>query len=111
MLHNAVPIGCIGELEAENLRVLLCLLESVRRLCVNGLRLHDRNRKITPVPKEVVQTFLRSPFHLASCDHDATISEALLFAYLVVTPAGSVELREDVPTACVRFGEKSHVER
>src|ERR1035438_5553455 len=89
MLHNAVPIGCIGELEAENLRVLLCLLESVRRLCVNGLRLHDRNRKITPVPKEVVQTFLRSPFHLAAGDHNAAIREAFLFAYLLVIPSGS----------------------
>jgi hypothetical protein len=64
--------------------------------------------KIASVPEEVVQAFLRSPFHLASRDHDATISEALLFAYLVVIPSGSIKLREDVPTTGIRFGEKSH---
>src|ERR1700730_2029135 len=55
VLHNAVAIRRIGELEAENLGVLLRLLESVAGLRVEDLRLHDRYRKIAAVPKEAVQ--------------------------------------------------------
>ena len=108
MLDDAVPVRRIGELEAENLGVLLRLLEAVARACVDGLRLHDRNRKIAPVPEEVVHAFLRSPFHLGAGDHNAAVSEALLFAYLFVGPARRVELGQDVPTTGIRFGEESH---
>jgi hypothetical protein len=84
------------------------LLESVAGLCVDGLRLHDRYRKITSVPEEVVQTFLRAPFHPAAGDNNPAIRKTLLFAYLFVVPARGIKLRQDVPPAGVRFGEKSH---
>ena len=108
MLDDTVPVGRIGELEAEDLRVLLGLLQPVAGLCIDGFCLHDRNRKIAPVPQKVVQTFLRPPFHLAAGDHNPAIGETLLFADLLVIPSRRVELRQDVASARVRFSEKSH---
>ena len=45
---------------------------------------------------------------LAACDHDAAVGERPLLADLVVGPAGRVELRQDVLSAGVGFGENWH---
>ena len=108
MLDDAVPVRRIGELEAEDLRVLLGLLQPVAGLCIDGFCLNHRNRKIAPVPQEVVETLLWPPFHLAAGDHDAAVGETLLFADLLVCPSRRVELRQDVASASVRFGKKGH---
>jgi hypothetical protein len=41
-------------------------------------------------------------------DENSPVGKRLLFTGLVVGPAGSVQLRQDVLAACVRFGEEWH---
>lgn len=89
MLDDAAPIRCIGELEAEDLGVLFRLLKSIPWCAVYRLRLHHRNRKIVPVPKEVVSSLLRPALYLGARHYDATIREALLLADLVVGPTAA----------------------
>jgi hypothetical protein len=109
VFDNATAVGCIGKFKAENLRVLLGLLEPVGRIRVKRLGLYDCDWEIAPVAEKLIQTFLRTPFHLAARDHNTAIGKTFLFAYLIVCPARSIEFRQDVAAAGIGFSEKSHL--
>src|SRR5713226_5352881 len=94
----------VGELETKYLRVLFGLLEAVTGIFVRGLRLYDCNRKIRPIPKEVINAFLRPTYRPIASDNDAAIGNSFLFADTVIIPRRSVEFWEDVLAASVRFG-------
>jgi hypothetical protein len=100
VLDDPASIGGVGELETEDLGVLLGLLQPIARRAVDGLRLHHGDRKIAPVPEQVICTLLRPALHFGARDYDAAISETLLFAYLVVRPVSRVKLRGRTDDKC-----------
>jgi len=51
VLDDAVAVGGVRKLEAQNLRVIFGLLEAVTGLLVGGLGFHDGNGEIAPVSK------------------------------------------------------------
>jgi len=108
-IDDPLAVRGVRELQAEDLRVLLRLLKSVTRMRIDRLGLDYCNRKIAPIPEEVIRALLWSSLHLRSRNDDATIGETLLFAYLLVGPPRSVEFRQDVQTTSVSFGEDWHL--
>ena len=105
VFDDAMAVGGIGELESKDLGILFGLLESVPRMVVDGLCLYNREREVAPVFEEVVGSFLGASCWFVARNHDTAICEAPLFTDLVVVPARSVELRDDVLAASVCFGE------
>jgi hypothetical protein len=61
-----------------------------------------------PITEQLVGTLLRESFHLRSGNHDPTVGEALLLAYLIVGPGCRIKLWQDVSPTSVRFREHGH---
>jgi hypothetical protein len=79
VLNYAVPVRCIGELEAQNLRVFLGLLKPVACGPIGCFCLDDRDGKIPPITQQVVRAFLRPAYGSIAHEHDPAVSEAFLF--------------------------------
>src|SRR3989442_4874135 len=94
MLNDPLTVRRVSEFEAENVGVLLCLLEAVARILVSGLGLHNGDRKIRPVPQEVVRALLRATARLVTGNDDAAVGEGFLLADAVVVPPCRLERRE-----------------
>src|SRR5437870_2351992 len=96
VLDDAPTICGIRELEPKNERILLGLLQAITGVCIDSLRFHHRYRKITAIAKQIISPFLRLALNLRA-DHDnASISETSLLTDLLVCPAGSVQLRQNI---------------
>ena len=105
-LDDAVAVGGIGELEAQDLGVVLGLLQPLARRLVLGLGLDHGDGEVAGVAQEVVGPLLRAAADLLADDDDAAVGEGLLLGEGVrlVVPAGFDELGQDVLTAGVGFG-------
>ena len=103
VLNDGLTVSGIGELQAKDLGVFLCLLKPIACRAVRGLGLNDRYRKIPAVAKEVVRTFLLPADRSVANDHDPAVSEAFLLTDLAVFPAGAVQFRQYICRASVRF--------
>ena len=108
MFDDAMAVGGVGELQAQNLGILLGLLEAGTGLLVFRLGFNNSNRKITPVPQQIVSTLLLLPGGSITRNDNTAVGEALLFADLIVVPSRSIELRENVFPASICFAEIGH---
>jgi hypothetical protein len=104
VLNDPVSVRRIGELQAEDLRVFLGLLQPIAWLLVRRFRLHHREHEVAGMAQEVVSTLLRPPSDLRTGNNDAAIGEGELFVDMVVSPASVVEFGEDELSTSIRFG-------
>ena len=88
--------------------VVLCLLESVARILIDGFCFNDRKCEVPTVLQQVVCSLLLAAGWFIPSDHDAAVSEALLLADLVVIPACGIKLWEHVLSACISFCQRRH---
>src|SRR3569833_915123 len=99
-----MAIGGIGELEIEVPRIFFGLLESVGRMFVFLLSLHDSQEKIASVAKQIVNALgVLSKAGLAPRD-DAPLGVGTLLRELIIKPANRIEFRQNERPACIRFG-------
>jgi hypothetical protein len=100
-----VTVGGVCELQPENLRVVLGLLESVGGGPVGGLGLHDGDAQVRTVPQQIVRAFAGAPSPLASSGDDPPVSECYLLieTMRIGIPPSGLELRNDELPACVGF--------
>ena len=59
MLDDPMAVRRVGELEAEDLGVLLRLLKAVPRVLVGRFGLDDRDREVSRVAQKVISSLLR----------------------------------------------------
>ncbi len=88
-LDDALSIGRVGELETQDLRVVLCLLKPGTRRLVRGLRLYHRDREVSRVLQEKVRPLLWSPSSLRASNHDPAVGKRSLLrnrAWRLVPP-------------------------
>jgi hypothetical protein len=91
-----VAVGRVGELEIEDLGVVLGLLQTVVGFLVRGLCLDDGQHQVRAVTEQVVGALLWPAASRRARHDDPAIRERLLLANPVVVPAGRVERGEDV---------------
>ena len=86
-------------------------VKSQRRpgVLVGRLGLDDGNHEIACVTKEVVGPFLGEPANFVAGYKNSAVGERFLLADLVITPAGGVQLGQNVLPAGVGFS--NHVRR
>ena len=103
---DAMTVGCVGELEAEDFCVLACLLNTGFSGQTNLLGFNHGQRVIAAVVQQVVGTFLLTAPHLAARDDDATVGEAALLADGTgrIAPACLDQPGRDEFTTSVRLG-------
>ena len=104
-LDDAVAVGRVGELEAEDLGVVLGLLEALARRLVLGLGLDHGDGDVGGVAEDVVGALAGATACLLAGDDDASVGEGALRVDPVglVLPAGRLELRLDVQATGVGF--------
>ena len=103
MLHNSVTVGGVREFDAQDLGIFFCLAETISRFLVISFRFYYGDSKIRSIPQEIIGPLLFTPYRAIASDHDAAIGEGPLLVNVVVSPAGSVQLRQDVLSACIGF--------
>ena len=90
MFDYRLAICSIRESYAESLRVFFRLLKAVRGVSVGCFGLDDGNHIVASVAKNVIRAFLLPTLAAVLEDHNSPVSESLLFADLIVSPAGFV---------------------
>jgi hypothetical protein len=105
MFDDPVAVCRIGKLQAEDLGVVLRLLQAVSGELVFRFGFNDGNREIRPIAQEIVGALLFPATRLAATHDDAAIGEGPLFRDPVVVPPGGVKLWEDVFATSVGFSE------
>jgi hypothetical protein len=98
-----VTVGGVGELQPENLSVVLGLLQAIGGGTVRSFRLHHGDAQIRTVPQQTVCAFAGAPMPLASGGDDAPVSECYLLIETVRigVPTSGLELRNDeLPAMC-----------
>ena len=103
VLNDSMAVCCVSELHAENLRILLSLLESIAGMLIFRLCFNNANRKIPLVPQKIVSTLLLLPGGFSARNENTPVGEALLFADLIVVPSSGIEPRENVFPAGICF--------
>ncbi len=98
-------VGGIGELEAEDLGVVLRLLETVASGFAIGLGLDDGEGEVASVAEKEIGELLLEPARNARRDDDPAIGERGLFAVRTGkrVPSGCFEPGTDQLSAGVRF--------
>lgn len=106
-LNDVLTVRCIGELQVEDLSVVLSLLETISGLLLERLGFDDSDGEVTGVPEDVVGSLLLAPVSLAPGHNDSPIGEASLLGERMglVVPACVVELGENVLPTGVSFGQ------
>ena len=90
------PLVEYANLRPRILCVFLSLLKAIARILVICLCLNDGNGKVRAIAKKIIGSFLFAADRAVARDNDAAIGESPLFIDEVISPASSVELREDV---------------
>ena len=82
-LDDLGAVGGVGKLQAEDLGVLLGLLQAVARLPVGGLGFDHRDREVVPIAQQIVRPPLPAAPRLAAGEDDAPAEDvALQLEYL-----------------------------
>ena len=104
-LDHAVAVGRVGELEAEDLGIVLGLLQALARGLVLGLGLDHGNGDVGGVAEDVVGALAWAAARLLAGHDDAPVGERALRVDAVrfVLPPGRLELRLDVQAASISF--------
>ena len=105
VLDDVGAVGGVGELQPENLGVILGLLKSVPGWTLVGLRLDDAQGDVPSVAKEEVRILLLQTARLAARDDDPAVGERGLFAVevLAAVPARGFQLGPNERSAGVGF--------
>lgn len=90
VLDDPVTVGRVGKLEAEDLGVLLGLLEAIPCVLIRSFRFDDPDHEIACITQEVIGSLLGTARDSVARHDDPPIGESLLLADLVVTPASGV---------------------
>ena len=109
-LHDAGPVGGVGELEAEDAGVVLALLQPVAGQLVLGLGLDHRQRQVPRVAQQVIRPLTRTAVRLAPRKHDTPIGEGVLLGNGVGLriPARRAQPRDHVRPAGVGLVHHAH---
>ncbi len=104
-LHKAMAVGCVCERKAEDLRVVLGLLEPIAGGPVAGLCLDHGDGHVGPVTQQIVGSLARPSTRAGAGDDDAAIGERYLLAQTMrlVVPTSLLQLWDDQPTAGIGF--------
>jgi hypothetical protein len=89
-LDDAMPVGRIGEFEAEYCRVIFGLLQPVAGKFVRRLGFDHCQHKISRVPQKIVGALARTATSLDTDGNNTAVGKTFLFADLIVVPAGGV---------------------
>jgi len=108
VLYDAVAVCGIGEFDPQTLRVFFRLAEAIGRFLVVGLGFYYCDGKIRPVAEEIVGSLLLAADRAVAGDNDPAIGESSLLVNVVVGPARSIQLREDVFSTSVCFRIECH---
>lgn len=102
-LDDLGAVRRVGELQAQDLGVLLGLLHTVAREPVVGLGLDHGDREVRAVAQQVVRALLRATPRLATGEEDAAVGEGPLLVDHVgrVVPPRRLEARDNEPPAGV----------
>jgi hypothetical protein len=88
--------------------VLHRLAETISGFLVIAFGFNDGDSKIRSVTEEIIGSFLFAADRTVASNNDPTIGERPLLIDVIVRPAGSVELREDVFSSSISFREYRH---
>jgi hypothetical protein len=102
-LEDAMPVRGIGEEQSQRLGVAFGLLYAFRRTVIVGLGLDDGERVARLVEEQVVGALGFGAGRLTPLDEDTPSGEDALFADLLIRPASSRQLRQDILAAGIRF--------
>ena len=80
-LDDLGAVGGVGELEAEDLGVVLGLLQAIAGRPEAGLRFHHRDGKIWPIAQQVVRPLLPAAPSLATGKDNPTVRERALLVH------------------------------
>ncbi|MFZ0638213.1 MAG: hypothetical protein WAN33_01050 [Candidatus Acidiferrales bacterium] len=103
VLDDPVTVCGVGKLQAKDLGVPHRLGEAIGRFLVIGFGFNDGDSKIRPIAEEIIGSFLLTTDCAAASNDDPAIGESSLLVDVVVGPAGSVQLREDILSTSVGF--------
>src|SRR5687767_9051574 len=98
-----MAIRGIGELEIEVLCIFLGLLETVGGVSVFLFGFNDSQEKVSCVAEEVIDALGLFAEGRLTAWNDAAFCVGALLGKLIIRPAGSVKLRQDERSACIRF--------
>jgi hypothetical protein len=96
MFDDVRAIGAVREPKVQDLRVVLRLLKAVSRQAVLRFGFDDRERSVSGVRKQVINSLALAAANRPAAYDDPTRSEGHLLANLIVFPPCGVKTGEDV---------------